>query len=268
MLAPAIDVQEIHEVFPVTIQHQQVAGDIFAVGEFSIVRIDLVFHPAQVFHGFTLARIETLNHGFALSISQLVLALFFATFNVAAIEGTGRHDGQVNCFGPKAHEQRSYIPKEGRSDGKTGHTPEIQGFLKSLFQVSKVDFGQLHLWYDRFSGIVRNTLMLNGHQDLGVVSPRAGKACGAPADSDPADSKHISRLYVRSLSCNCISMASRSISCIWVSTEEVPSCIFASAAAARRSILSRISSKVPASSPSWNDAIVCASCSCSLACLD
>ena len=85
MLAPAIDVQQIYKVFPALIEALYVRGNLFGAGELSIVRIDLVFHPAQVLDGFALAWIEAFNQRLALLLAQFQQALFFSAIDEAAI---------------------------------------------------------------------------------------------------------------------------------------------------------------------------------------
>src|SRR5215475_15641930 len=80
MFAPAIDVQEIHEIFPTLIECLQIRRNVFAGSELPIIGIDLILHPAEIFYGFAFARIESLDHGLALGVAQLAGAFFFATF--------------------------------------------------------------------------------------------------------------------------------------------------------------------------------------------
>ena len=68
MFPAPINVEEIDKVFPTLIEGLQVGGNFPAVGELAVVRVDLVFHPAQVLDGFTLAWIETFDDLFALGL--------------------------------------------------------------------------------------------------------------------------------------------------------------------------------------------------------
>ena len=81
MFAPAVDVKQIDEVFPTLIETLQVCGNVFAGGELSVIRIDLILHPAQVFDGFTFTWIETFDDGFSLGFAQLARFLFGAAFD-------------------------------------------------------------------------------------------------------------------------------------------------------------------------------------------
>ena len=55
MLTATIYIKQIDEVFPALIETLQVRRNIFRVSELPIVRVDLVFHPAQVFDRFAFA---------------------------------------------------------------------------------------------------------------------------------------------------------------------------------------------------------------------
>jgi hypothetical protein len=78
MFAPAINVQQINEIFPALIEALNVMRNLFGASELLVVGIDLVLHPTQVLNGFTLARIEQLDESFALLLTQLQQPLFFA----------------------------------------------------------------------------------------------------------------------------------------------------------------------------------------------
>ena len=81
MLAPAIHVQQIDEVFPTLIECLQIDGDFLAGRELLVVRINLILHPAQVFDRFPFARVQCLDHSFALLIAQLTRPLLLTTVN-------------------------------------------------------------------------------------------------------------------------------------------------------------------------------------------
>src|SRR6266536_789958 len=289
MFASTINVQQIDEVLPTLIERLQIVGNLFAGRELLIVRINLVLHPAEILDRLAFARVKSFDDRFALGITQLAGALGFAPRDQAPVKRSCGNHSEIQSLSRERRQQRRHVLNVGSRDGEAGHPPKVDRLLKCFFQIPKIYPGQFHVSYDECLLIVlatsvwstvfrRPALMITawrrGSQPspgaiycLGVVSPCAGSACGEDS-LDAAGSRPISRLYSSNLSCNCMSIASRSISCICVSTDAVPSCILASAAAARRSILSRISSKVEASSPSWNEAIVWASCSCSFACFD
>src|SRR2546423_1694797 len=150
MFAPAINVQQIDEILPALIESLQVVRNFFAGGELAIVRIDLVSHPAKVFDSLAFARVEGLNYGFALRLTQLVLPLLLATLNITTIERTDRHSCEVETFGSEAQQQRRQGPVKSGRDRGTCHAPKIQRLFESLFHISKIDLRQVHLSYDHW----------------------------------------------------------------------------------------------------------------------
>jgi hypothetical protein len=66
MFATTIHVEQIDEVFPALIETLDVVRNLFGAGEFFVVGVDLILHPAQVLDCFTLAWIEQLDLSFTL----------------------------------------------------------------------------------------------------------------------------------------------------------------------------------------------------------
>src|SRR5207245_381680 len=70
--------------------------------------------------------------------------LFRPTFHKTAIERACGHDCQIESFGSHSQQERSHILKKRRSNGKAGHSPEINWLLECLFYVTKIDLGEFH----------------------------------------------------------------------------------------------------------------------------
>src|SRR5262245_20690375 len=149
MLASSIDVEQIDKVFPTLIETLQVRGNLFAVGELFIVRINLVLHPAQVFDGFTLAGIKTLDEGLTLGLEKLAGPRFFAALNQTPIDRTSRNDREVDCLCAQREQERCHILKKCGANRKAGHAPKVNGFFECLLYVAEIDLRQFHetrLW--------------------------------------------------------------------------------------------------------------------------
>src|SRR5688572_24085648 len=98
MLSTAINVEQVNEVFPSLIERFQVGSNLFAVGELAVVRIDLIFHPPQVFDRLALSRVKCPYKLFPLGFAQLMLPLLLAALNITAVERAGWHNCQINRF--------------------------------------------------------------------------------------------------------------------------------------------------------------------------
>src|SRR5260370_8032039 len=110
MLATAINVEQIDEVFPITIQRLQIRRNLFAGGELLVVRINLVLHPAQILDRLALAGIERLDYSFALSVTQLAGAFLFSALDQAAIKWSCRYHGKIKHLASQAGDQRLPLP--------------------------------------------------------------------------------------------------------------------------------------------------------------
>src|SRR5713101_7736726 len=109
MLAAAINVEQIDEVFPITIERLQIRRDLFAGGELFVVRINLVLHPAQILDSLALARIERLDYSFALSVAQLAGALLFSALDEAAIKWSCGDHGKIEDLGCQCGDERRHV---------------------------------------------------------------------------------------------------------------------------------------------------------------
>src|SRR5687768_10950421 len=99
MFPPAINVEQIDEVFPTLVQTLDVVRNLFSAGELLVVGVDLILHPTQVFNSFTLARIEEFDLRFTLLFAQLQETLLFTSIDKTAIHGAGRNSREIKRFG-------------------------------------------------------------------------------------------------------------------------------------------------------------------------
>ena len=76
LFAAAVGIKKINVAFPEQIERLNLIRQIGQLSEFLIVLINLILHPAQVFNGFTFARVELANQFFAaaLAVGQFLLA--------------------------------------------------------------------------------------------------------------------------------------------------------------------------------------------------
>src|SRR5436190_10011671 len=118
--------------------------NIYAARDLSIVRIDLVLHPAQIFDGFTLTRIESFNDSFALGFAQLARLLFGAAFYQTAIERGSGHDSEIDSFSSQSEQQRSYILEKGGAHQEARHTPKIDWLFECFFEITRIKLGPVH----------------------------------------------------------------------------------------------------------------------------
>jgi hypothetical protein len=144
VLTPAVDIEQVDKVFPPLIERLQVSRNLFTGGELFVIRVDLIFHPAQVLDCLALARIECLDHGFALRFAKLPRAFFFATLNQTAIDWTSGYDRQIHSFRAQREQQRRHVLKKSGADGKAGHAPKVNRLFECLFYVAKIDLGKFH----------------------------------------------------------------------------------------------------------------------------
>src|SRR6185369_1143738 len=98
MFASTIHIEQVDEIFPALIETLNVMRNLFCAGELFVVRVDLIFHPAQVLNCFALAWVKQFNLRFTLLLAQLQQTLLLSSINQATINRTRRHCSQVQSF--------------------------------------------------------------------------------------------------------------------------------------------------------------------------